>query len=365
MKSESTLGDIQDFIDYINKKASFSKEKYDLFNDTKPVKKEIGTTNTGDVFIVVETGPFDPTVQKINKNQSIHDIIKEIALSRKHSSNKHGISDEPIHICGDSSFCAPLKREIEKKIIDLKQSADQINQANESKWERYNFVAFYKPMHFYSNSWGIYLDCDELADYANYVLNGVNNNPQRFGQRITLDDAINIVSVFTFFHEMYHHKIEAFSLKLELLYRLPFYSTAFHCLYCKTYGTDMCLEEGFANASSYYQTIDHFGQFYNQFDKNLLRKILRYLMIQNSPPGYNLAYSFVAGNKSDFILLENMFFEILLQDGIKSNTGSFLDDINANSWNLATHITHPYINKENEVTYIIRAGSTSRALFNL
>jgi hypothetical protein len=90
--------------------------------------------------------------------------------------------------------------------------------------------------------------------------------------------------------------------------------------------------------------------------------ILIELIIQNSPPGYNLAEHIVKANKRDVAKkFESYFFEALLKYSYKLNTGSDLVPIgNIQSWRLFKHATHPLLTYDNEVTYVIDFDETTQ-----
>ena len=359
----STIDVLGGFIDYINKKSGFKIDNYDVINDDKT---SVGNSSTGEIFVVVGTGEIDDTKSENNINKKIIEIASSLQSASQGDKTYHGFSDYPVHICSSvQNICPSIDNFIEGKINIIKSLSQDLSNANQLKWTRNNFVGFYKPLHFYKKSWGIYLYCDEIASEANWLLRYVNNNNRIFGKTISINEAVSIVKVFTFFHELYHHKVEALSLKFELLYRFPFYYKGFHCLYCKTYNTEDCLEEAFANASSFFSTLEYFHKNYPSFDKVLLKLIIREALIKFSPPGYNQAYNLVAGTKQEFSRIENHFFDTLLQYSYKYEKGSYLDSNNfdLSFWDIGTYFIDPYINSRNEVTYVVSAGFPVKQYF--
>lgn len=78
--------------------------------------------------------------------------------------------------------------------------------------------AFYMPFHSYPNHWGIYLYLHGI----HCVRRGLKNLFQAYS--ITrAEDQITIANEYLYFHELMHHKVESFALRVEAVLNLPFY----------------------------------------------------------------------------------------------------------------------------------------------
>ena len=105
-------------------------------------------------------------------------------------------------------------------------------------------LACYLPFHYFEEEdWGVHLFDEPLATLRAHLASAT-------GGRIPEEDLARIVLRFGFYHEVFHHKTEAFATRLEVTHRQPLYRTGFERLYRRTFGTDDCLEEALASAHS-------------------------------------------------------------------------------------------------------------------
>lgn len=366
MKEKDPEVDLKDFIDFINTNGQDTNSVPFNYNDDKIEEKGIGFTTTGDVYIIYKSEVFESTILQSSIKDKILEIIKKMD-GRDDEDKSHEIGcDTPLHICGsESKECFGIDTFIKNKLTTLLNDIDSLENEHPDKYIKDYFLGFYKPVHFYKESWGIYMIVDGLARGVRRLRNFVNSNNRIFsGNTIEIEQAYNIRMAFTFFHEYYHHKIEALSVKFEMLYRKPFYTKGFHCLYCNTYGTDECIEEAFAHAYAYYRTIQFFKDQFETFDITFLKNILKNGIIKNSPAGYRMAYGLVSGSENDKNNLEHQFLEILLQFSCKANGIDYLPEMNIDFWKFFTYGLDPLINKDNNVTFVVSADATQNEYFS-
>jgi len=364
---------IKDFVDFINlteKEAIDSRYKLD---DDKIVEMGVGFTSNSELYMIYKSENFEESINHNEHRSSIKkkvlDIIDKIEKNQTIDENHEMGQDSPLHICGQGTDeCIRIDDFIKNKLKKLLENIEANSTDNPSKNIKEYLIGFYKPVHYYKESWGIYMIIDGITraiiNLKNYVKNYVKNNKLFLTKEISNEEGYYIQMAFTYFHEVYHHKIESLSIKFEMLYRKPFYTKGFHCLYCNTYGTDDCVEEAFANAYAYYRTIDFFKTKFEDFNIDFLKTILKEGIIQNSPEGYRMAYELVSGSENEKNKLEHHFLEILLQFSCKANGINYLPEMDVDFWKLFTYGLDPLVNKTNNVTYVVTATSMENEFFN-
>lgn len=86
-------------------------------------------------------------------------------------------------------------------------------------------LAFYRPFHKCPQTWGIYI-----------YLHGIHAMRHEFqpwfrAERIPVADQIRIANAYLFYHELYHHKVESFALRMEAVLNVPCYLKGFNPRY--------------------------------------------------------------------------------------------------------------------------------------
>ena len=329
-------------------------------------------------FIVIGKGfPVSENIQskKLPLNEidiKIIELIKNCEDFKNETVDNHHDDphDEQIHICNDD-VCDELDREILAYIDETLSMIDLETEKNKKQWHREYLLGFYKPYHYDYDKYGIYLKANGQALRVNRIFEKAKEDTRRFGNP-SIEGCYLISKTFTFFHEYYHHKIETFATRLEIVTRQDHYTTGFHCLYCKTFMTDRCLEEAFAESYAYFETIKELAPILELLNitRRQLKCILRDLIIANSPPGYNKALKIIAAESPEvFKKYENYFLEALLRYSYKVNNREYPVELNPVFWKHFTHATHPFILTNNDVTYVVEADEKTitkwRNFFNV
>jgi hypothetical protein len=279
-------------------------------------------------------------------------IVKSVPISGNMTiddySNHEDVEGSPYEDC--YSYLTDLLVETRMK---LREYINKLEDDNfEKRLEKPNFMAFYRPFHFWPETWGIYMNLSALQRQASriYNYNVANGTINGF----TYDDAISLSFFKTYYHEMFHHKIELFGTKMEIAMRKPVYDSSFHKFYCETYGTDYCLEEAFANVYGLRKSIQYLKEknliSYNETE---LRNLLRESVLRDAPMGYRVSYEISSVNDPDREkYFENKFLEILIDftHRIFNNNIPPLP-IEVDTWNLFTYKLDPLINTKNNVTF--------------
>lgn len=342
------------------------------------LKKGDQFSSNNKTFLVIGKG-FPVSNNEQPKKLPLNEIdIKIIDLIKKgkdfqnetvdnHHDDPH---DEQIHICNDDD-CDELDQEILTYIDETLSMIDLEAEKNKKQWHREYLLGFYIPYNYDFEKSGIYLKANGQARRVNRIFQEASEDQRRFGNP-SIEACYLISKTFTFFHEYYHHKIETFATRLEIVTRQNHYTTGFHCLYCKTFMTDRCLEEAFAESFAYFETIKELAPLLDLLNitRRQLKCILHDLIIANSPAGYNKALKIIAAESPEiFKKYENYFLEALLRYSYKINNGSYPVELDAAFWKNFTHSTHPFILTNNNVTYVVETDEQTitqwRNFFNV
>lgn len=140
-------------------------------------------------------------------------------------------------------------------------------------------LAFYMPYHFfYPYWWGIYFTWEGLVSLGAQIMSNARPRPSS-------NEALKAAHCFLYYHEAFHHRVECFATRLELVNRKPYYRTAFKEIYNRTALTNGCLEEALANATAA-----------NEVSKKLKNPAIDEVILdymRGQPPGYNQAELFL------------------------------------------------------------------------
>lgn len=106
--------------------------------------------------------------------------------------------------------------------------------------------AWYLPIHFYGPAWGIYIRERAVLEVAAAILTRVD--AARRHDRNVIGGVTRAALSALYLHEAFHHKVESFATRLEMVERLPRYVPYSDAVYRKLLGTPDLLEEGLACA---------------------------------------------------------------------------------------------------------------------
>lgn len=114
----------------------------------------------------------------------------------------------------------------------------------------FDALAWYLPIHYFGMSWGIYIREDAVLDLAACILRKLP--PPRRGALPAVFGAVRSALGVLFLHEVFHHKIESFATRLEVVERQRRYCPYTDGVYrpLAKSGSDDLLEEALAVAES-------------------------------------------------------------------------------------------------------------------
>jgi predicted RNA binding protein YcfA (HicA-like mRNA interferase family) len=211
-------------------------------------------------------------------------------------------------------------------------------------WRR---CAWYAPITFYRQGFGIFIrqDCilDLAHDMAPFVLGG--------GHTISRLDYLTLrrLAFYTYFlHEQFHHKTESFAIRLAVAENRPVYERYHYVAYrpAKRSSPGLLIEEALAGADAYRRITE---DRYKRSVGHTFRGFRRYLdlALPTMPAGYNLAPAYLANTQWDD-------GEAHLQACVQQAT---YHPIAPQPWHIATHMTRALFPIESKIWVVVRAGS--------
>ena len=198
-------------------------------------------------------------------------------------------------------------------------------------------LAFYLPYHYYHpHWWGVYILFDGLVALARYILDHAKPRP-------SINEALRAAHRFLHYHEAFHHSVECFATRIELIDRKPHYRSGFDRVYRSSYGTNNCLEEALGNAAA--------ARWVRQKIKNPAIDLAIQDYMAKQPPGYNQAHLYL--DNDAFIDGRNKFAELN-----RSTCYGAMPHGTQSIWDATGHLFHPMANIRSRVNYLVPKGST-------
>lgn len=106
-------------------------------------------------------------------------------------------------------------------------------------------LAFYLPFHYSRDYWGIYVVLEHYVVFCSWLYAQARSRIPG----LTPATVRKAVNGFLYGHEHYHHKVECFSVRLEVVSRIPLYRRSFESLYKQRVSHPDSIEEGLATAA--------------------------------------------------------------------------------------------------------------------
>lgn len=289
---------------------------------------------------------------------SFYDFIRERELNRRWDSsdspNWNKLEEKPIESRyeGGSPYettirnCSNRNQRIEiPRQAELSHFLQRIDFS--SRLDYNDFIAYYKPFHFHEK-WGIYLFVDRIAEMARKKREQIRLQHPHLPEGYVYD----MVYYKTYFHEIYHHKIEMLATKLEFALRAPVFGDKFYKFYFVTWGTDYCLEEAFANVYGARKCAAYLKKKYNISEARSISIMQEYLL-QYASKGYRVAYEILSQSKSEIENMENQFIEMMVSFSLEELNGNRPIDIYPDLYELFTYKLDPRLNFKNRVTFLM------------
>lgn len=158
-------------------------------------------------------------------------------------------------------------------------------------------AAWYCPIHFFGEAWGIYIRESALFSISTDIARQVNWSQVKVNKSKMAQQLLRAAFYVLFLHEQFHHKVESLGLRMMVAASKQFYIPYSRGVYQATFRTDDCLEESLANAESYRRFKE--STYKNIFDTAIHGGLLEYLLtsFKGAPPGYRRAPDFLSEKK--------------------------------------------------------------------
>jgi predicted RNA binding protein YcfA (HicA-like mRNA interferase family) len=208
--------------------------------------------------------------------------------------------------------------------------------------------AWYQPIHYFGPDWGIYIRETGLMECARRIANCL---PPGLVVRssATLGKAV-IRAAFAslFLHEQYHHKTESAALRMHVIERRPIYPDYHRLAYRATAGTKDQIEEGLANADSWYRLTE--AAYSKWTGRTVISTTKDYLArsFLVAPPGYANAADLLY--RPDFEAEQQLLFS-QVQEGVAPVRST------PSEFSIASHLNHSLFRVTQRIWTVVPAGA--------
>jgi hypothetical protein len=209
-------------------------------------------------------------------------------------------------------------------------------------------LAWYQPIHFFANRWGIFIREAALVDLARDLAPQFQPFTYRRSAAAHVAALLRAGFAFLFLHEQYHHKIESLAIRLHVVERRPVYPRFKLQVANALRGTDDDLQEALANADAWIR-LGHrpYVRWFPADERRVIRNWMEDLFI-NSPPGYRLAGRYLSD--AAFLSGENTLVS-QVQEGRVTPSRQYPDDFGN-----ATHLTQALFNLKQHIWTLVPVG---------
>jgi hypothetical protein len=149
--------------------------------------------------------------------------------------------------------------------------------------------AWYCPIHFFGNAWGIYIRESCILSCAIEIAHFVDWRfvPNALARRYATTRQLLRSAFYVFYlHEQFHHKVESLGFRLLIATATDRYRPYKTNVYRRSFRTVGCIEESLANAESYKRLSE--PRYTRRHDKPILEGLRNFLKMSFplQPPGY-------------------------------------------------------------------------------
>jgi predicted RNA binding protein YcfA (HicA-like mRNA interferase family) len=229
--------------------------------------------------------------------------------------------------------------------------SDEDIHARLSQAAGWDIAAWYQPIHFFGDDWGIFIKERSIRDTALMIAHFIApSSVLRHTSRTWLKLLYRSALYIYFLHEQYHHKIECLGLRLHVIQRQSSYIPYHKLIYAGATGTDDQLEEALANAESYSRL--NTEPYKSCIGEDVLRATRDFLAARFpvDPPGYRKASHYLTFAK--FSRGENV-----LQAQVKELTLTPAQP--ADDWDLAPNLVQSFFPVTGDIWTVVPASYPS------
>ena len=212
-------------------------------------------------------------------------------------------------------------------------------------------LAWYAPIHRFGLSWGIYIYESSIIDIAGQI--GTYLKPGVILRPGITQQLSRVALSILYLHEAFHHKIESFATRLEVVKRQKVFLPYQQNVYQKLLGTDELAEEALACTEMYVRLKER--TYRRGISDSVYEATIAMLAewIPTLPPGYRMAEIILDGS-SPFEETRN---ELLCQ----VNEGVIKSTQNYHEWTIATQMTRGLFSWR-EIAYVLIPKGTKSVI---
>jgi len=209
-----------------------------------------------------------------------------------------------------------------------------------------DLLAWYAPLHFFGERWGIYIREDAVLQVAGRIGNRLPRG--RITDRATAWDAIRSALYTLYFHEAFHHYVESFAIRLELIQKVRRYQPYHQTVYGQLDDEDEPVEEALACAAMVRRQRTERALRSIRPDVRKATSEMLKAWIPSLPNGYKKGL----GLEDD-----GRFKEALARLSSQIQAGSTVSSDDETRWRLVGDYLHQGMWKGRDHTYLVGSGS--------
>ncbi len=242
-------------------------------------------------------------------------------------------------------------------------SRPQIQSAATVSWD---VCAWYQPLHFFAQGWGIYVREECLLKLAIKIAQHTDSakfqteKADAVARKLTSGSAptcwrltdpeifIRAAFIALYLHEIYHHRIECLGFRLHVVTRTPLYIPYNKSVYLPSKGTDDLLEEALANACMYLRLSE---QTYRNLLPASVRDAMKAMlksMFPHEQPGYRMAVNYL--DQASFDAGENRLQAYVRETSIHPVQPT-------HEWDCAPRLTQSFFNIKSSIYVVVPMGA--------
>lgn len=222
---------------------------------------------------------------------------------------------------------------------------------SESDAPKWDIWAWYQPIHFFGPTWGIYIRETGLMECARRIARALPAGLATTYLRVPLAKAV-VRAAFSalYLHEQYHHKTESAALRMHVVERRAIYPDYHRKIYRTTAGTEDQIEEGLANADSWYRLTE--AAYTKWTGETVILATRDYLerSFLTAPPGYDNAAALL--DRADFEAEQQVLFS-QVQEGFAPTRTT------PSEFGIATYLNYSLFRISQRIWTIVPAGGRS------
>jgi hypothetical protein len=225
-------------------------------------------------------------------------------------------------------------------------------------------AAFYLPFHYFPQTWGIYL----IVEMLEHEVQRLQTAAARNAIELAPKEARDIVQTFLYSHEAFHHNVECFATRGEIVFRKPFYKAGFQKYYEDHLKDEILSEEALANGYAYqklFATTSKIRKHYHwEKGQPKLTFLTQYFKdyFKRSPGGYKGGLHYLTPKKletGEYTLAEGSWRETMK---VSPQPIPLPKNCPADVWSAFPHALHGFATITSRVKYLIHKSGRKETL---